>query len=269
MDCKACRNEIELAPTGEGARAEEALAHMERCARCRDFSAERHALVALVSSLEAISAPHDFEWRLRARLAADKRGTNVRSRSLTGFAPGAQAIALAATFALLIGVAVIFKQMSPESFNAKPAAEIAGGNARNVVETPNEAKAGLSETIASSSNNKITATDSLTSRRVRSASPARAAREVKETPAAETAAIRPPATVRSNDFSSSAAPVITLFAVPVKNQSQHLKLLLDAGHGTMRTVSLQPVTFGAQAILERQGGAAVQRSLNTNTDDIW
>lgn len=269
MDCKACRNEIELSPTGEDARAAEARAHIQSCARCRDFSAERHALVSLVSSLEAISAPHDFEWRLRARLAADKRGTNARPLSLTGFAPGAQAIALAATFALLIGVAVIFKQMSPESFNTKPAAERAGGNAPNLVTTTSGDTAGVSETIATSSNNKITATNSLTSGRVRSANPARPAREAKELPAAATAASRPDSAVRSNDFSSSAAPVITLFAVPVKDQSQHLKLLLDEGHGTTRTVSLQPVTFGAQAILERQGGAAVQRSLNKNTDDIW
>jgi hypothetical protein len=277
MDCKACRNEIEFSPTGEQTRARAAaLAHMERCDRCRDFSAERRSLLELMSSLEGISAPHDFEWRLRSRLNADKHRNQARPRLRLGFAPNAQAIALAASFALLIGVAVIFKQRSNESFVVSPAVELAGGNAANVAKPSSEDTINSSEATGTSTNgtSRINTTAALTSNRARAANPTRAASEEKGTPAASassTVATVSNSTVRSNDFSSSAAPVVTLFAVPVKDPSQHLKLLLDEGHGTQRTVRLQNITFGAQSIFERQAGsaAAAESSLDTNADGIW
>jgi hypothetical protein len=227
-----------------------------------------------VSSLEPISAPHDFEWRLRARLNADKRSRQDRPRLRLGFAPNAQAIALAASFALLIGVAVIFKQSGNEAFVASPTVEIAGGNTASVVKPASEDTIKLSGATGTSTNGagKINTTVSLTSGRARETRPARAASEAKETPVASSSAVATTSnsTVRSNDFSSSAAPVVTLFAVPVTDPSQHLKLLLDEGHGTSRTVRLQNVTFGAQSIFERQmGGAAAPRSLDTDAEGVW
>jgi len=227
-----------------------------------------------VSSLEVISAPHDFEWRLRARLNAEKRGHQARPRLRLGFAPNAQAIALAASFALLIGVAVIFKQGRNEAFVTSPAVEIAGVNTASVVKPSSEDTIKLSGAAGASTNgaSKINPTSSLTSSRARETRPARAATEAKETLASSSAvATTSNSTVRSNDFSSSAAPVVTLFAVPVKDPSQHLKLLLDEGHGTSRTVRLQNVTFGAQSIFARQpgGAAATERPLDTNADGVW
>jgi hypothetical protein len=269
MDCKACRNEIDLSPAGGGERAAQARAHIRSCARCREFSAERRALSELVSSIEAVSAPDDFEWRLRARINADKRGDHVRQSFRPGFAPGTQAIALAASFALLLGVAVIFKQTNTEELRATPAGEVAAGNARQIVKTPGEETAPLPETKVLSNNKRTNTTSSFVNSRVRSTIPARVASEAKERLAPAAVASVHDSTVRSNDFSSTAAPVITLFAVPVKDPSQHLKLMLDEGHGATRTVSLQPVTFGTQSILERQGGASVQRSAVSNADGIW
>jgi hypothetical protein len=279
MDCKACRNLIEVSPTGETSSARAAaLAHMDGCARCRDFSAERRALLELVSSLEGISAPHDFEWRLRARLNADKHRNQDRPRLRPGFAPNARAIALAASFALLIGVAVIFKQRSNEAYVARPAGELVNVDTANAVKPSGEDTINLSEARGASTNgtSRINTTASLTSNRARVASPTRAASEAKKTSKETSAsssvvAAASASTVRSNDFSSSAAPVVTLFAVPVKDPSQHLKLLLDEGHGTPRTVRLQNITFGAQSIFERQmsGAAVAERSLDTNADGIW
>jgi len=277
MDCKACRDEIELSPGGEQrrARSSAALAHMDVCARCRDFGAERSALLELVSSLEGINAPHDFEWRLRARLNADKRRNQDRPRLRLGFAPNTQAIALAASFARLLGVAVCIKQRCNEAFVVMAALVMVKVSTANEVKTTKDETATVSEATGASINgaSKLNRTGSLTSNRVREARPARPAREAKEIPSASVAvATASGSTARSNDFSSSAAPVVTLFAVPVKDPSQHLKLLLDEGHGTTRTVRLQNITFGAQSIVERQAGgaaAAAGRSLDTNADGIW
>jgi hypothetical protein len=73
--------------------------------------------------------------------------------------------------------------------------------------------------------------------------------------------------VHSNDFSSSAAPVVSLFSIPVRTPAQPLRVLLDEGRGTMRTVALQPVTFGSQKILER--GAVANATADTGTEEIW
>lgn len=277
MDCKACRNEIEHAPAHleTSAVATAALAHLKICARCREFRAERRALSELVSSLEAVTAPHDFERRLRARLNADKHKHQARPR--LGFAPNAQAIALAASFALLIGVAVIFKQRSNEAFTAGQTLQTAAVNAPGVVATSKDETPRLQQAAGTfnSDADKIGTTNALTRARVREVRRVRVAREVNVAPASSLPAVAAihGSTVRSNDFSSSAAPVVTLLSVPVHAPSQHLKLLIDEGRGTTRTVRLQNITFGAQSIFERQAGGAaavaVERSLDTNADGIW
>ncbi|MBA3804587.1 MAG: hypothetical protein H0X14_02585 [Acidobacteria bacterium] len=262
IDCQPCRNEIEHAALGAAFSAA-ALAHLESCARCRDFSGERKALRELVSSsLMVTEAPHDFEWRLRARLAAD-RGGESRPRLLLGFAPGAQAIAFAASFTLIIGIAVLLKQTRTERSPARLPVAIATGNETNVTGTSGGGSVKVSEVAVTSTDDggRINMTNPLAKSRLRgSRAPIVKSSKVKTEMIASVTAVSN-RSVRSNDFSSSAAPVITLYSVPLRAPSPSVKVLLDEGRGTMRTVSLQPVTFGSQAILERRA----ERS----ADEIW
>ncbi|HYE13652.1 MAG TPA: hypothetical protein VD968_04335, partial [Pyrinomonadaceae bacterium] len=68
-DCKATRVEIEEAsgalPLGGAARE-----HVAACAACKEFYAECASLRRLVGELERVSAPDDFDRRLRARMAS-------------------------------------------------------------------------------------------------------------------------------------------------------------------------------------------------------
>ena len=262
IDCKACRNEIEDAALGERLRAA-ALAHLEVCARCRGFSEQRRALRELVaSSLGTVAAPHDFEWRLRARINAVKGGEH-RPSIWPRYAPGARAIALAASFVLVIGIAVLLKQTGAERSALRLAGETATVKEAKVIGTADGASGGLTKIDGTypDDGSGINRTNHLANNRARVAralgvrSPKVRAEVVAS---AETASGRP---VRSNDFSSRAAPVINLFSVPVRPPSQSVKVLLDEGQGTMRTVSLQPITFGSQAILERR--------VEPSVDDIW
>ncbi|MCA1615279.1 MAG: hypothetical protein LC800_14485 [Acidobacteria bacterium] len=103
MDCKRCRVEIEEAGPGAGLRAA-AGAHLAGCAGCRAFRAESESLRALVAGLGRVDAPHDFEFRLRARLAAEGAG-RARVGWRTYF-PRAAWAAAAGCLLLAVGVSL-------------------------------------------------------------------------------------------------------------------------------------------------------------------
>src|SRR5918912_1998496 len=128
MNCQTCRAEIEELETGAGL-SERASAHVRVCPECWAFHDERQALRRLVGSLGPVSAPPDFDFRLRARLAAAKADADQRApwRSFLSSVP---AISLAAAFALLVAGFVIYKQMRPRP----PAGGLAGETATRPTE---------------------------------------------------------------------------------------------------------------------------------------
>lgn len=114
MNCKKCRREIDDAAKDQRI-SDEALAHVAACTPCRTFRTERIALRQMVGSLGVVSAPSDFDFRLRARLAAEKSVRPSLARRL--FAPTSQAMALASAFVIIIAVAVAYKQFRTSSGN--------------------------------------------------------------------------------------------------------------------------------------------------------
>lgn len=269
MDCKACRNEIEDARRDERP-SELAQAHLASCERCRLFQEGRSSLRELVSSLGTIAAPGDFDWKLRARINADKRGA-YRRRLRAGFAPGLPAIGLAASFVLLVAAAVLFKQADVRLNPGQ--VEMANVPAKSVVKTPVPDSVKIDEVNGAATINSVAAVN--TTNASAGNRPPRGARAMQNRSSrveprapeltASAAAANP--SLRSNDFSSSAAPVVSLFSIPVRTPAQPLRVLLDEGRGTMRTVALQPVTFGSQKILERGGVAkGVEQQ---SVEEIW
>jgi hypothetical protein len=272
MDCKACRREIDCAAGGKDVSAVEALEHLASCPGCRAFSAERHALRELVASVEPVAAPNDFDWRLRARLAAEKSagpGRHLRQ----SLAPGLPAIAFAALFVVFIAAAVYLKQARTERPTRTPAVATTNAPASNA---PVARDKDSDESLRADEGRKhlaatTNALKSPTAGRERGGPgiQVKSSRPVGEaTPMAVAATSNQ--TVRSNDFSSSVAPVVMLFSVPVRTPTQPVKVLLDEGSGTLRTVALQPVTFGSQEILRRSsgGGDAAGRS-DRSAEEIW
>src|ERR1044071_1686117 len=96
-ECKVYRREIDEA-AGGGHVSTGARAHAAHCRACGDALRERERLRALVGGLGRVEAPADFEFRLRARMAAAKsdggRGRFSGARWFYGFAP----VAVAACF---------------------------------------------------------------------------------------------------------------------------------------------------------------------------
>lgn len=273
MDCKACRREIEWAAKGEEIRAEEARAHLASCPSCRAFRAERDALRELIASVEPVSAPPDFDWKLRARLAAENSTGPSRHLRLS-LAPGIPAIALAALFVLLITAALYLKRGRSERLNPTPAVAALHTPAPDVSvkRDDNSGRPLKSSEGRDYSDATANAAKSLAVNRQRRGRgvQVKGSKAGGEAPSPAVASMARRAPLRSNDFSSGAAPVITLFAVPVRTPTQPVKVLLDEGSGALRTVALQPVTFGSQEILRRTSGSGDAPSRRArNAEEIW
>ncbi len=110
-NCKVIRAEIEETVGGAWlSRGTEA--HLAACANCLSFYKEREALRRLVGNLERVEAPGDFEFRLRARMAAAKETKGTRP-FVFRFAPGFASFALAAVFVAAVAGAYYFKSTAP------------------------------------------------------------------------------------------------------------------------------------------------------------
>jgi hypothetical protein len=279
MNCKVCRLEIEEGNLGQRL-SDEAQAHLDSCAGCRLFRDERFKLRGMIGDLEAVNAPADFDFRLRARLA-DERSAPRRIRWLPTFAPGVQAIALAAAFVMLVGAAAFFRELAPASRTEPRAENVAtlkpAESASPITfEHPSESN----ESTASTSNDEIRSRINeedfpsmaeglkngialnAPSRVFSKSNPSNPRRRSQSS---ESAALR----ALAEEYNVASArgnfgePLIPL---AVNASAQSARVLLDDGRGTSRVVSLEPVTFGAQEMIERKPAA---RLVSSNSRGIW
>jgi hypothetical protein len=129
-DCKAFRAEIEEA-SGASALGPAASGHVRACAACGEALREREALRGLVRGLVRVEAPPDFEYRLRARMAAAKpRGGLTLMGRLRS--PGLAWVAAAVCFVSVS--AALYVRQSPKRA-AAAAATVAASNALAHVKT--------------------------------------------------------------------------------------------------------------------------------------
>jgi hypothetical protein len=276
MKCKAVRIEIdEREATGSvSARANE---HLLACYSCRAYSDEHKSLLNLVGSLESVSAPPDFDWRLRARLAEERSERKHTPRWPTIFAPGPQAITVAASFALLLVGLLVYQQMKPApKGGAVSAAAVARAEER--AEPP--AQKGKPAVPAANTGDYTKANGAAVGAEESGVKPSAATRASKNSKSngkgTETTAAAAMQRVYSNDFgsrgaeefatealqnsSASAGPVIS---VPLRS-SNPTTLRFEDEQGTKR--SLAPVNFGGQEMAGRTDAA---RLVPASEKGIW
>ena len=103
--CELVRRELEELLLNEefGATAAE---HLQACADCQEFQRQQLKLRQIVGSLGTVSAPADFDFRLRARLAGDAQGAGFRywSFAMKGLATAAILVVFG------VGVAVLWQR---------------------------------------------------------------------------------------------------------------------------------------------------------------
>src|SRR6266571_4848235 len=133
--CRDTRQEIDESELHE-ALSESALTHLQSCADCQGFRAARTRLRDLVGSLEPVMAPADFDFRLRARLAAQQQS---RSRIFSGFRLTVPAMIAAAILVMLVGSIFLINQRTGTS--SPPVVKVEQPNnssATNLANGPNQ-----------------------------------------------------------------------------------------------------------------------------------
>ncbi len=282
MNCKACRVEIEELDESR-ALSRSAGAHLESCAGCRAFQAERDTLSRLVGSLEAVAAPADFDFRLRARLAAAK-SVDARNGVWHRFAPGAWSMALAASFVILIALGLIVRQVwrAPSVSNRNQAVahnNSVNGTAPTIIPSASPVKNDRDIQPKAAPANDLNlvqqAGTPTTSHRRNNTN-----RIGNEKPEATASVPDTNEDIRSTDFAlGTPAPSIvpegitdpvtgtkTMVAVPVQASRKSATVILNYVGAKPQMLSLRPVTFGAQDVFERSDA---QRTLISSALGVW
>jgi hypothetical protein len=242
--------------------SERAGAHVRVCPECWALHDERQALRRLVGSLGPVGAPPDFDFRLRARLAAAKTGAGQRAQ-WRSFLSSVPAISLAAAFALLVAGFVIYQQMQPRpGVNEAAVRQPEKVNPLENSSQPLEVAGGVDQGAVKNENPPEGA----------EVNPARVA--VRRNPrrnVARPGAAKAPEIV-SNDTTLLPAretvperglPFGAVVELPVRSASQPVRVSLDDRDGARRTVTLEPVVFGSQDLAGRSFSRA------TAPQDIW
>jgi|GEM_PF-787948 len=266
MNCQSCRIEIEELETGETL-GKAASAHLNACSTCGAFYHERLSLRRLVGSLEPVTAPSDFEFRLRARIAASEGGGNHRF-SFRSFIASAPAISLAASFTLLLAAFVVYNNFKSGPAVNNQANEVARQQPAQKTETPNVNPS--SESIASKSTTNVSTPDANDSRspailstgndphpRMAVISKNAIHRQPKQLDAGSQQIVSHDEAVRSapritpqdnSPFNAKSGPLVEL---PVRSSSQAMRVFVGDKSGGKRSVTFEPVIFGSQDLTGR------------------
>ena len=238
-ECRSTRREIEQSELNQRL-TDQALAHMESCLPCREFHDERVRLRELVGSLEPVVAPGDFDVRLRARIAAERQRTARRS-FFTKFAVGTPAIAVVALLVMVVGAIVWFAQRGGNQPSAVASGPTSAREQTGPVSPPSSTSTGL-ETAS-------TGTD--TSRDLTAAAPRGGDRNPFRTAGGRSMASRG-AVGPANDLSLTGAEMIRQGEVSLSAPVKPLVVSMQDDRGTKRKISLPPVSFGSQRLVDNR-----------------
>lgn len=260
-DCKFYRREIDGAADG-GVMSTSARAHATSCRACGDELRVRESLRALVGGLGKVEAPADFEFRLRARMAASKadgeRGRFGGARWLYSFVP----VAVAACF-VVVSATLYFRQaaQTTPTVAAGPARSVEpdrippingqNSNAEPVIKVGEIAK--VNGTAADSPGTNKPSAHKLGARFTQ-------AREVASRNERRADSVR-----RTLVSSVTGAPVLT--RIPVKASAEPMRVILRDERGAERVVPMPSVSFGSQSFPARD--ATVRPSAAAEVGGVW
>jgi hypothetical protein len=211
--------------------------HLSECNACRDFHEKQTKLRQLVGSLGTVSAPSDFDFRLRSKLASGKaNGSYQLTRSVWLF--GKRTAVAAAAVLIIVGAVFLVRQLQNQNTLIQTAED----------NRPPSRTVPFVDATTPGTNQNSKATD-LTAKAAGVKENGKVSRKNTFLP------LRNIRTLDSRDEASSRAPLIrapqqTLDQIfPVDASQQSLKVSLFDGRGNPRTISLPTVTFGSQRVV--------------------
>jgi hypothetical protein len=302
MNCQKCKNEIEDRDLRRESLSSAAAAHMAACAGCRVFGEERLALRRLVGGLEKVSAPADFDFRMRARMAAERDAVAPRA-AWFNFSPAALSWPLAGCLALVVSASLYFQQRRPDAPASPPVAEharvttpspqvsVAAVTPERVQAASDDTRPNLSSNDDTRSNDPLNretrpgveavSSSNFSSRLQQRALPPRplgragVERELARVEVSNSTALTGEsnstaltgATPRfaSDNLTRSEGALIPLQLDAPEGQ---LKVLLRDTSGGARTISVDSVSFGSRDVIGRPGATYTRASLTSN-QGVW
>lgn len=264
MNCRNIRREIEQAGSA-GFLSAAALSHLEACAECQTLSRQQTNLQAILSGLGTVEAPGDFDFRLRARLAGEKR-MGAHSLPFANLSFGLRSTAVAAIL-LLLGSAVLFV-----AFKSNPNTSVAGVD--NAAPKPKAPKSAGGNPPAVNANGSSEVAQAPTNGPKPAGESQFHGRHTpkEEGTRREVASNRSGNRFGARDMSQTGAPVLTrdqlagtypTAAFPINASYQSLKVSVDDSRGTSRTISLPSVSFGSQKTLSQTASPLLASARDT------
>lgn len=255
MDCKIYRIEIEESEPGKSLSVG-TVAHIEACASCCALRDEQLKLSRMIGSLEVVSAPADFDFRLRARLAEVKSG-NARSFAWGSFAPGARSLALAASLVVTLSVGLIVQQAGLlRNISDSPQEIAAVAPARTPVpfNTPSISARMREDVTTVSPSSAQTELPLEISKRNRSRMPSEfvsKASSSNEVIGTNDSGVRttPPQILPVGIPDPLSQPSASI-AVPVQASMKSATMIVEDAQAKPQTISLRPVSFGGQSVID-------------------
>lgn len=240
-ECRATRREIDESELNQRL-SDQASLHVAGCASCRDFRAERTSLRELVGSLEPVSAPGDFDLRLRARLANEQQG-RARQPFIFRLVISSPAIAAAALVVMLALSLVWFAQRNRSQDSA-----IASGPSKQSPVVPNQSELASNPVdvpVQTSGSTSPTSVD-VKGRQNREDN---TYRQINSKPNS--------AGVNARDY--GAAPAESYKQIEQREGEVSLSaplkpmiVSMQDNRGATRKISLPPVSFGAQRLVDNR-----------------
>lgn len=226
--CEPVRRELEELTLSEAFSAA-TLEHLRNCGDCQEFQREQAKLREIVGSLGTVNAPADFDFRLRARLAADSQRSGFRYWSFA--VKGLATAAILVVFG--VGIAVLWQRGHKQT-------PIAFGPPHETPATP-----------------RLPEQPKATSSPAPEIAPTIAGNNEPKRKVERPFVVKPKRSLTAVDFSSerasiisNATPAVNTGAIfPIDASLQSLRVSLDDGRGNARTISFPTVSFGSQRVL--------------------
>ncbi len=238
INCNTIRRELDELDLNENCSAPASL-HLRECAECLEFYQSRTKLRRLVGSLEMVGAPADFDFRLRARLANEKPRAGYGA--FAGWSLGVRSSVMAGLI-LVIGTLVLVNH-----WRNPPTSVLVGEQKTATAEPPPQIE---TKTVATAATTKVpvTVASGHQNMKVSGGNNFVAKFRAKQAIVAKDFSSLSASRVRREESSMSTS-VPTVF--PIDTSYQSLRVSLDDGTGTWRTISLPTVSFGSQRILAK------------------
>ena len=227
-NCEAIRQQLDELMLGETSNAV-VVEHLRECAACREFNEKQTRLRQIVGSLGTVSAPPDFDFRLRARLANDAGSATFHFWPLAR-----RGLAFAAVLLMFVVGAMLVRSVFNRPEENKQVATSDQHNNTPPVQpvAPTQAPTSSLPMPASSPERRPQI--------VRNERPSRIKRPLV-----------------AEDFSNERAPVYsgrepagTFEVMSLDSSLQSFKVSLDDGRVNARTISVPSISFGSQRMLQ-------------------